>query len=688
MKQKITSTTYLLFIPVITFVFCTYLALFINNSYFIDPGYAYLINGLNIIRGESYSIIHIDHPGTPLQVFIGIIITITGTLRGADNFTSDVLRNPQLYIKAIIVSIAFFHSIVLFFIGKRYFKYRNDLPNTLLIQFSFLLFATVMANSTRIVSETIIPLGSLLIILITIEKVWGKMNYITYSILSGLILGVFSAIKITFLPVAIIPVIIVKKWRNKVLIPIIAGISFFVSVLPVIKRFVLFESFISKVATHDGLYGSGQEETVNISKILKNIYELFNYEYTFTLIFALAFITLVIVFRKNKFHFLKDKNIRILFALFLSFVLQLLMVSKHIGFRYMVPALMFSAFALSIVTNRMKSHKIVSYSILVLILFSSVFYNIKMLTEAVELNRSQNKTFSFVENNITPDDALLVMTKNSWTGSPFKSHSLMYGKLYCSKQGEQYNDILQSIYPKRFFLKHNNKQITNWHMAVMPDLLLNENKYLYIYTQTDNPEKNFSSNNKFTKYLKYYDEKSIEMKLFFSNPDTNEDIYLLHLKSPKTITPKLTIFSDFEKRDEENENLLLTSYDSIFINEGLRLTDYTAFGGKYSICIKPDNPFGMRVVIPNTEQNDFIHISIMCKRSSKREDCIIALKSLSPDEDFSTLGGVSTELINGWENIEYSYRFNHTPAGQKVVMYIWSSSNEPMYFDNLKIELY
>ncbi|MHA1575393.1 MAG: hypothetical protein ACTSXL_04560, partial [Alphaproteobacteria bacterium] len=298
MKQIFNSTIFLLPIPIITFIFCGFLALFINNSYFIDPGYAYLINGLNIIRGESFSITHIDHPGTPLQVLIGIFITIIGTLRGANDLTADVLSNPQLYIKTILVSIAFFHSLILFFIGKRYYKHQNNLSNTLLIQFSFMLFAAITVNSSRIVTETIIPLGSLIIILITIEKIWGKMNDLTYAILSGFILGVFTAIKITFSPVVVIPFIIATRWRNKILVLLVTGISFFLSILPVIARFTVFKTFIQKVATHDGLYGSGQEETINISKLLNNTWKLFHYEYTFTFIFALVLITLIIVFRK------------------------------------------------------------------------------------------------------------------------------------------------------------------------------------------------------------------------------------------------------------------------------------------------------------------------------------------------------------------------------------------------------
>jgi hypothetical protein len=688
MKKAFNISIALIPVPAITFLFCTFLALLINNSYQIDPDYAYLFNGLNIARGESYSIVQIDHPGTPLQVLTGIFIIIIGTMRGVDDLTLDVVSNPQLYIKTIIIIIAIVCSMVLFFIGKRYYKYQKNLTNALLLQFSFLLFATATVTPFKLFTETILPLGSLLIILITIEKVWGKMNDLIYAILSGVILGIFIAIKITFLPVAVIPIILATRWRNKILVVALMGISFFISILPVIERFISYKSYIQKIATHDGFYGSGQEEIINISKLLHNLLKLLQTEYTFTLIFILSLVILILAFRKNKFRFLKDNNIRILFALFLSSVLLLLIVSKQVIFRYMIPTLLMSAFALSIIVSYVKSYKIVSYSIIILALSSALYYNFKMLSKAIRINQSENKTYSFIQHTITPDNALLVVTKEPWYGSPFITHSLMFGKSYCLKQGEQYNEVLERNYPKHFFWTHNTQQFAGWRMAVMPDLLLNENKKIYIYIQTDNPQLYSNTIDDFTRHLKYINQDSVDLKLVFSNPEMDEEIYLLSLKNPKTITPKLQIFSSFEKKAEEGKSLLLTNNDSILIDEGLRLTEQHAFEGKNSICIIPDNPYGISAIIPNVYQHDFIHISVMCKRSLNRNECCIGMKSFISDKGFVTLGGVSTEVINGWEKIEYSYRFNHMPAGQKIIMFIWNNSNEPMYFDNLKIELY
>jgi hypothetical protein len=664
------------------------MTILLNNSYSIDPDYAYLFNGLNFIRGESFSIVHVDHPGTPLQVLIGLFIFIISSLRGADDLTTDVLSHPQLYIKIIIISISFCYSLVLFFIGKRFFKHQNNLTNALLLQLSFLFFAAVTITPTKLFTETIIPLGSLLIILITVEKAWGKMNDLVYAILSGIILGIFIAVKITFLPIAIIPLIIIAKWRNRIFSVVLTGLIFFLSILPVMERFGLFQSFIQKIATHEGKYGSGEPETINVLKLLNNFWNTLQIEYTFTLIITLSLIILIIAFRKNKFQFLRNNDLRVLFAIFLGFILQLILVSRHAGFRYMIPALLFAALALTIAVNQLKSYKIARYSIIFLVLLFAGWHNLKMLSKEIKLNHRQNETYSFVEKNINPDDPLLVITKESWFGSPFKTHSIMFGKCYSYRQGEQYNEVVKTLYPNQYFWAHNQQQFADWEMAVMPDLVLTEHKFIYVYIQTDNPQLYRKAIDDFSKYLKFYSKNAIDLKLVYSNPALDEEIYLIQTKGSVSVFPKLSVSSGFELRSEEDANRLLSTHDSITFDEGWRLVEDQSFEGRYSVQINPDNPFGITAAIPNLQKNDFLRISVMCRRSSVRNECVIGIKSFLPDEDFVSLGSVSTETLGEWEKIEYAYRFNHVPSGQKINMFIWNNGNEPMYFDDLRIDLY
>lgn len=67
----------------------------------IDPEFPYLINGMNAGIPNFNRIGHVDHPGTPLQLFIGIVIRLTHLLSGKNSMVVDVLSRPQHYMMSI-----------------------------------------------------------------------------------------------------------------------------------------------------------------------------------------------------------------------------------------------------------------------------------------------------------------------------------------------------------------------------------------------------------------------------------------------------------------------------------------------------------------------------------------------------------------------------------------------------------
>src|SRR3954471_3207030 len=72
--------------------------------YDYDPAYIYLFNGLGIVEG--YVPRHVDHPGTPLQVLIGLVVfaahavmRLTGAT-GSD-IGASVVATPETYLAVV-----------------------------------------------------------------------------------------------------------------------------------------------------------------------------------------------------------------------------------------------------------------------------------------------------------------------------------------------------------------------------------------------------------------------------------------------------------------------------------------------------------------------------------------------------------------------------------------------------------
>ena len=82
-----------------------------------DPEYPYLVNGLNCATLKFNYIGHIDHPGTPFQVYNGIVIRITHVLFGKGSIVQDVFTRPEHYLNAISVSLFLIQALLIFVVG-------------------------------------------------------------------------------------------------------------------------------------------------------------------------------------------------------------------------------------------------------------------------------------------------------------------------------------------------------------------------------------------------------------------------------------------------------------------------------------------------------------------------------------------------------------------------------------------
>ena len=690
MNNNLKKSLLFVIIPFLTFLTCLFSALILNDIYLnsIDPDFVYLINGLNIFRGDYQAIIHVDHPGTPLQIIIGGFIALIGAIRGADDITMDVFSNPQTYIRTIIIIFAFFHSLVLFFIGLRYYKHQNNLFQSILLQFSFLISANVVLAQSKLFTETLLPLGSLLLILLSIEFVWGKMKELKFTLLSGIIVGIFIAVKITFFPLLLLPLILIKKWRNKLFFIFTSILFFIISVLPIISKLTFFKNFILGIATHDGQYGTGLEASISAFKMLTNMWRLLNIEYAYTIILIVSVLTLLFMLAYRKKDDLKKSDIRLFFAVISVFITQLIMVSKHGGMRYMIPSIMLSMLALTIIIRQLKSNKNIIFPLIIVIFVFSLINQISTFSENIGNYHLQKKTLNFVKTNIKKEDAVIVVSRDSWMGSPFVAHSIMFGKLYCASQGPQYSNYLKKIYPKFYFWTHHNQQYCDWENNIMPDQILSSNHSFYLYIQTDYPDFFQSVMADFKQRLKYQNQDSVDFTLCYSDTLMDEKIYQVRIHHPEIPKPKFSLFCNFEENTMNQYTLIRTSVDTINIEDGLRRTDYDKFDGKFSVCITKENPYGISVKMENIHQFDFIDVSIMCKQSTTKNECCIALKATNPNDGFSTLGGASIDKIKGWDKIRYTYRFNYEPMDGKIEMFIWNTSKNPMYFDNLQIEIF
>lgn len=676
-------------IPIFTFFTCCSFALLFQNSYHIDPDFVYLINGLNFHHGNANDIIHVDHPGTPLQILIGWLIPIISFLRNAPDVSTDVFLNPNIYIKTSIIFIAFLEAIFLFLIGKTFYKNNHNLMQTFILQSAILISSTVILFYLKIFTETLLPLGVLMIIFTILKKNQNEISDLAYSIIAGLIVGIFIATKITFAPILILAIFMIEKYKNIALFLGFSILSFFIAVLPVIERISYFQKFLFNVATHEGAYGTGNVEIFNPERYFSNMIDLLTTEWAFTIILSVGIVTLITNIIKHKLFFFKCKERKLMFAVILTIIAQLIVVSKNGGMRYMAPSLLLLSL-LTILTIRhfpvKKNFSILFTLAIVFSIFkshSSVIFN-----HSTEL-KHQHLMYDFINKNITKDDAVLIVTDYSWIGSPFIEHSLMFGKLYCDRQGYKYNETLNKLYPNRYFWTHHSEQYSSWDKNQMPELLLSKNMHnFYIYLQCANIDLQKRVLHDFENSLKIDNSQIITTKIY-DDPFIKEEIFHIRLKNKIELKPKFQLSSSFENVAKDNPHKICTSNDSIFILDGNFRTDFISFNSKYSLSISGEREFGLSIPLGNIELKDFLNIELFCKRHDSSSEIMMVVKNAHPEDGFyAIVSSSSTKKDNGWEKLSFSYRIVNQPKDGLLEIYFWNNSKKDIFIDDFSLKLF
>ncbi|MDY0217002.1 MAG: hypothetical protein RBS19_08615 [Bacteroidales bacterium] len=302
--------------------------------------------------------------------------------------------------------------------------------------------------------------------------------------------------------------------------------------------------------------------------------------------------------------------------------------------------------------------------------------------------KHQKSMQAFIQNNIQKKDAVLIVTDESWIGSPFQEHSIMFGKMYCAREGFKYNKMLNELYPNKYFWAHNKEQYANWDANQMPELLLEkhgDNFYIYLqYANTDLHDiviQDFFNSNK-------NDSNKISIVKIFNDPFLKESIYQIKSQNRTETLPQQEFSCDFEENATDEYSNFITNIDSIFIGDGEYKTDYTAFGGRHSLSIPAEREYGLPIALENIKLHDFIKVELKCKRNSPSSEFLMVAKNAHPEDGFfAFISSASTIENDEWETLTFTYRIVNQPKEGLMHIYFWNNSKKDIFVDDFRIRI-
>lgn len=495
----------------------------------VDPEYAYLFSGLNFSQ-LHFKIAHIDHPGTPLQLLICIVIWLLDLLLINKKGIDIILDNPELVLHLVFYILNLGIVLSIYIMGIKIYTFTRNYLLTLFFQLIPLVIVMKFNILHRVIPENMQIIALTLLILYIIYYYQITTPKIKHNICLALIIAFVISLKISTIPLLAIPIIIIPKILDKLKYTGLSVVFFHIIAFPVIQRLDYFyNTWIKSIITHAGSYGKGANKIIDPDVFFDRIVILGKYYLPFTFIFLFG---LIVVFLMLLSKYRKEKSVSYLLTIIVIIISNTIMTAKHFGYKYwlisitMLPLLIYFLIeCISLVFPRYKKQcNYCVYALLLIITLSTLIQNYNHHKKLIVFNKNQ-ETVAFIEKNIEAENCIIISP--DYYGCSFKQYSLLFG--YFCVRGKYRPEIrphLVKRYPNTYQYFNWEDNIHFWdYNNVLSEDILTGHKEAYIYLNKDNKDEL----NKIIK--KIASDYNINIVEAFKNHQSKEAIYKLYIDS-------------------------------------------------------------------------------------------------------------------------------------------------------------
>ena len=416
-----------------------------NAGFGADPSYQYLFAGVDILLGHSP--VHTDHPGTPLQTLIaGIIATIWLGLRilgiSSAGLFDSVLLMPEVFLCATSVFLLILTCLANFYLGRSVYKVTQNFSMALACQIAPLLYSIVIPNLVFPTPEALLLSVSLKLLAVldpvSITRTSPSQPFKrSTACWSGLLCGFGLATKLTFAPMLGL-LFLLKKPRLIALAFCCFAAAWLVGVLPIISRLAGMFRWFYSLLTHSGIHGAGGNTVFDFAQVKMAIGWLIDQFLIFyvSLLVLLSLLVLGIlikvslpfwtrltshpqptrVIRPEWPHKILVDDIFTVCVFSLVLISQTLMVAKHLGPTYMIPALSLPLLGIAWVLHQQEivplSHKMrlaFGRCCLVILLLVASFSTVKAIKTVSNTHEQGLQSYRSIQHALKQFDDPLIL---------------------------------------------------------------------------------------------------------------------------------------------------------------------------------------------------------------------------------------------------------------------------------------
>lgn len=648
-----------------------------------DPVYAYLTNGLTFALGSN-DIGHTDHPGTPLQLFIALLITVVGWIRGANDLATDVLTNPESYLRIVTIALIAINCTMLWMLGLFAYKKLQNRNMAVVLQLLPLLSFQLFNFMAVINCESVISLSSFAIaacIILYDKREEGRMKFLVIiAILSALSV----ATKISSLSILIVPFFFFENIRSKAIYLFLSLLFIFLFIFPVMDKLGNFTGFLGKLATHTGQYGSGEQKLFDATIFFQSIRMMVLKELPFTLHLLLLPVGWLVIVKRKITGSLK----RLYLGITLATVFQVIIVARHYGFHYLMPVFalfipLHGYFWLQFFRGKIATLSSRTVSLIAILLVVGVFTRLIVRNNFEKgITNSVEKTSQMVKSELKGKYIVLSDFNN---GAAFIEPALKFGYSYSgNSMKKRYAEILASVYPDNY-LWNIRDGFTNWNGSYLSTDIFSMNDPIYIYGNTENCE---VSMQKISEMIELAGISGfVNLKNVYQNEKRGEVIALALVDTAmirKHSRPTLVIETSMEELSENGE-LIKSNKDEYSFRGGQLQTVRFARSGNLSILLTAANQFGLNISIPVSAGKRY-KVEFWQRSTDQKQSLVVA--SATKSDDFYKTSFQGENNSGEWTRSELNVTLPGNYPDANLQFYLWSPASDSVWVDDFRVTVF
>ncbi|MCU0371287.1 MAG: hypothetical protein MUC31_07725 [Bacteroidales bacterium] len=503
----------------------------------VDPEYFYLYNGVIVSEG-NLSIQYFAHPGTPVHFLVAASSRIIELFQPGD-YATDVVNDPEKYIHAANLLLNVLVSLVLVFCGVFAKKYSGSYFAALMIQLSPFGSSALLGMSGRLIPEALMMIPLLLTCLMIIKYVFDKNRdkvSVSYLVIFGIIIGFGTACKLSFAPVLLVPLILLKlSARQRIRLVLYSILFFAVFAYPVLFNMNEYWEWVSGMFTHSGKYGGGEKNVIDLSTIPGNLNYLYRYNREF---FFIAGVSLLLTglysfrpFREKGTS--QSRIIRAILAVNMTIIVSIAFTLKHFALYYFMPFSLFKYLLVLLIAMLIIQHQKISlskaYRAIILSVFSLIilimtFSQVKEVRASIARSSQRSELLRQEYGKITAmvDKNKPIIMSAPYYGAPFIEFAHYNGFIMSRHLKVFFRQVLKEKYPMSFQYVNWSDKFYFWDDFVdFRQILKKTNTSFYIYTGKDKGNDLEAIENRIWQVL---DKNTVTRKVLFQNDDTREQL--------------------------------------------------------------------------------------------------------------------------------------------------------------------